>query len=154
RADAYSFRVGAFVDGPARAAEFVALVDRALATEIAPGTPELDLVARRLASLRRHPLDGAALAPVFGCTGQLGLVASEPAVDPKQPSGAQKVEAWRKLSAVRARMAFGVAGATSITDAMASAVRRIDDLPRGDPFEAPWPDEDASGVYAAADRQP
>ena len=50
-----------------------------LAPTVDPAKTKLALVSKRVASLRRHPFEAPVSAAVARCTGELGLLASDPA---------------------------------------------------------------------------
>jgi hypothetical protein len=139
----------ALTESADKVGEFVAAARSALAEPLAAGGPELDLAARRMASLRRHPLESDATAAVTRCTGELGVVAGEALVDPKTPAGLTQIEQWRRAAFSSARAAFGVAGPSPFGRALASALERGGDWPRGAAVDDAPSNEDAWGAYAA-----
>ena len=79
RADRDSFRIRALVDTKERAADLVSALQKALAQPVSSG--ETALVARRIASLKRHPFEAPIVASIARCTGELGALASEPVLE-------------------------------------------------------------------------
>jgi hypothetical protein len=152
RADRDSFRVRALIDTPERAVEFGRAVQKALAAPVVSGAVELGLVSRRVAALRRHPLEAPISAAVARCTGELGLLASEPAPEPTSAEGVAALESARAGAYGAARVAFGVVGTAALTDAVADAWKSFDAWPKGSPVETSSSSDDDVGALAAPGR--
>src|SRR6185436_19671578 len=111
----------ALVESLDRAVEFGRVVQRALAAPVAQGSAELGLVSRRVAALRRHPHEAPIAASIARCTGELGLLSSEAAPDPTSSEGLAALESARSAAYGVGRVAFGVVGNASLTDAVGDA---------------------------------
>jgi hypothetical protein len=152
RADRDSFRVRSLVESSARAAEFVNAARAALAARVTPGSPELALVARRIAALRRHPLEAPIAQAVARCTGELGALASDASIDISTADGAQQLETTRNAAYGAAQVAFSAVGAQPVVDAAAGAVHRGEAWPRGATPESAAPADDQVGVHVSSER--
>jgi hypothetical protein len=152
RADRDSFRLRALVDSPERAVEFGRAVQKALALPVASGSAELGVVSRRVAALRRHPLEAPISASIARCTGELGLLASEPAPEPASAEGVAALEAARTGAYGAARVAFGLVGSAALTDAVAEAWKSFEAWPKGSAVDATSPSDDDVGAFAASGR--
>ena len=130
--------------------EFARAVRRALATPVAAGAPELALVSRRVAALKRHPLEAPIAASIARFTGALGTLAS-PRRNPRRSRGSPVLEAVRATSYAAARVAFGFVGSSSLTDAAAEAWSSGEKWPRGSAVEG-GPADDEVGVFAVQPR--
>jgi hypothetical protein len=150
RADRDSFRIRALLDTKERATDLVSAFQKALAQPIVSGSPEMGLVARRIATLKRHPFEAPIVSSIARCTGELGALASEPALDPKSSEGAARLEAVRAAAYGATRVALGAAGSSTFTASVADAVRGADAWPKGSAAETAWPSDDPAGAYAAA----
>ena len=153
RADRDAFRVRSLVESPARAAEFVAAARAALAGRVTAGAPELALVVRRVAALRRHPLEAPIVQAVARCTGELGVLQSDASIDPSTHDGVAQLEATRAAAYGAAQVALAAVGGQALVDAAAAAVHRGETWPRGNAPETAPPTEDQVGVYVSSDRQ-
>ena len=152
RADRDSFRVRSLVDSAVRAVEFVNAARAALALRVTPGSAELALVGRRIAALRRHPLEAPIAQAIARCTGELGALASEPPIDVGTNEGAQQLEAARVAAYGAAQVAFAAVGPQAVVDAAAAAVHRGEAWPRGSSPESAPQAEDQAGVYVSSER--
>jgi hypothetical protein len=152
RADRDSFRVRSLVETPARAAEFVAAARAALAAGVTPGSPELALVLRRIAALRRHPLEAPIAQAVARCTGELGVLQSDASIDPSTPDGVAQLEATRAAAYGAAQVAFAAVGGHALVESAAAAVHRGEAWPRGNALESTPAAEDQAGVYISSER--
>ena len=152
RADRDSFRVRSLVESPARATEFVGLARASLAARVTAGGAELSLVARRVAALRRHPLDAPIAQAVARCTGELGALPGEIAIDATTNDGVAQLEAARAAVYGAAHVAFAAVGASPVAEAVAAAAHRGEMWPRGTTSESAPPEGDQFGVYVAPDR--
>ncbi len=147
-----SFRLRALVETPERAGAFVTAVHRALATPVARSGPEMQLVARRLTTLRRHPVEAPIAVSVARCTGELGVLATEPPLDPSSNEGAAQLEAARSAAYGASRVAFGAVGGASIGEAVSGAVRGGDKWPRTAPPDSTLSSNDQVGTFASVER--
>ena len=152
RADRDSLRVRSLVESPARAVEFVNAARAALAGRVTAGSAELGLASRRVAALRRHPLEAPIAQAVARCTGELGVLQSDAAIDPATSDGALQIEAARSAAYGAAQVAFAAVGAQAVVEAAAGAVHRGEPWPRGTAVESAPPADDAVGVHVSTDR--
>jgi len=152
RADRDSFRVRSLVESASRAVEFVNAARAALAARVVPGSPELALVVRRVAALRRRPLEAPIVQAVARCTGELGVLLSDASIDPSTNDGALQLEATRSAAYAAAQIAFAAAGGQAVVDAAAGAVHRGEAWPRGAAPESAPAGEDQGGVYVSSER--
>ena len=152
RADRDAFRVRSLVESPARAAEFVAAARAALAGRVTPGSPELALVVRRVAALRRHPLEAPIAQAVARCTGELGVLQSDASIDPTTPDGVAQLEATRAAAYGAAQVAFAAVGGHALVESAAAAVHRGEAWPRGKAPETAPPTDDQIGVHVSSER--
>ncbi|MET0592548.1 MAG: hypothetical protein ABW133_07610, partial [Polyangiaceae bacterium] len=152
RVDRDSFRIRVLAESPARAAEFVNAARAALAGRIAAGTPEIALAARRITSLRRHPIEAPIAQAVARCTGELGATSSDASIDPSTVEGVAQLEATRGAMFGAANVAFAAVGGATVVDAAAAAVHRGEAWPRGAPLETPPLGDDQTGVYVSLER--
>jgi hypothetical protein len=150
RADRDSCRIRVLLDGKERTSELVSAFQKALAQPIVSGTPEMGLVARRIAALKRHPFEAPIVSSIARCTGELGALAGEPAIDPASPEGVSKLDAVRAAAYGATRVAFGAAGNASFTASVTDAVRGTDAWPKGAMPDSAWPPDDSAAAYAAA----
>jgi hypothetical protein len=150
RADRDSFRVRTLVETAERAAEFERAVQKALAAPVVAGSAELGTVSRRIAALKRHPLDAPIAASIAQCTGELGLAADEVAPEPSSAEGITALEAARKAAYGTARVAFGVVGSAALIEAVAETWRSFEKWPPGAPLEPALATDEDVGVHAAA----
>ncbi|HMJ56456.1 MAG TPA: hypothetical protein VK540_30525 [Polyangiaceae bacterium] len=154
RADRDSFRVRTLVESPTRAVEFVAAARAALAGRVTAGSPEFALVVRRVAALRRHPLEAPIAQAVARCTGELGVLPSDASIDPSTSEGVAQLEATRGAAYGASQVAFAAVGAQALVDAAAGAVHRGEAWPRGTAPEGALLAEDQVGVHASSERAP
>jgi hypothetical protein len=154
RADRDSFRLRALLDTKDQADDLVTALRKALAQPIVPGSPELGTAARRIAALKRHPLEAPIVAAIARCTGELGALANEPAIDPTSADGASLLESLRAATFAASRVAYGAAGNASFTAAVADAVRSDDAWPKGAALDLSRPSTDSTGAFAAAGTPP
>ncbi len=152
RADRDSFRLRSLVETPERAVEFTRALQKALSTPVSAGGPELGLVSRRVVSLKRRPFEAPIVASVARCTGELGILASEPAPDPVSPEGLAALERARTLSYASLRVAFAVVGPSPLTDGTAEGWASGDKWPEGASVEPDGSSDDEVGVFAAPAR--
>lgn len=152
RPDRDGYRVRVLLDAPSPPAAVVAAVEAALLAPVVAGSEEAALAGRRLAALRRRPLDDAALEPIAKCTGRLGALATEPAPDPTTAAGLATIESWRRAAHVAERISIGVVGPRAIGDAVAAAVAGSSGWPDAPWADEPWPAADATGLYVGATR--
>jgi hypothetical protein len=152
RVDRDAFRVRSLVESPARAAEFVVAARAALAARVTPGSPELALVTRRVAALRRHPLPAPIAEAVARCTGELGVLPSDAALDPSTSDGVAQLEATRAAAYGAAQVAFAAVGGQALVESAAAAVHRGEAWPRGGAPETAPAGDDQVGVYVSSER--
>jgi hypothetical protein len=152
RAARDSFRVRTLIETPARAVEFLAAVQKALAAPVVAGAPEMALIARRLASLKRHPLEAPIVSQITRCTGELGVLAGDPALDPSSSGGVAQLDALRAAAFGSPRVAFGTVGSAALTQGVAEAWRGGEKWPKGSPLETASSTNDQVGVFASSDR--
>jgi hypothetical protein len=152
RADRDSFRLRALVDTPERAIEFERAVQKALVSPVGAGAAELALVSRRVAALKRHPLEAPVASSVARCTGELGLLAGEPSPEPSSPEGIAAIESARAASYGAQRVAFGVVGSASLVDGVSDSWKSLETWPKGSPPETMSSGDEDVGAYAAAGR--
>ena len=152
RANRDAFRVRSLVESPARAAEFVAAARAALAGRVTPGSPELALVVRRVAALRRRPLEAPIAQAVARCTGELGVLQSDASIDASTGEGVAQLETTRAAAYGAAQVAFAAVGGQALVESAAAAVHRGEAWPRGNAQEIAPPTDDQVGVYVSAER--
>jgi hypothetical protein len=150
RADRDAFRVRVLLGPDQRPSDLVAALEKALAEPVAPGAPELALAARRVATLKRHPLEAPIAVSAAKCSGEIGALATEPVLDPVTSEGAAQLEAVRAAAFGASRVALGAAGSASFTASVADAVRASEPWPKSIPPEPAWPTNDEAGAYPAA----
>jgi hypothetical protein len=131
---------------PADAASFVATARAALLTPVVPNDPALAAVVRGAEALAERPLRDPALGDVARCTGEAFGVPGAGA-----PS-ATELEGWREAAHGLGRVAIAVAGASTFSDAAATALERAPVWPRAVPIVTdPWPPaEERATVYDAS----
>ena len=129
RADRDSFRVRVLVDTKERAAELVNAFQKALAQPVSSG--EMALVARRIASLKRHPFEAPIVASIARCTGELGALASEPVPQSSVSRRSRSARCGSLRGLWRDTHLFGAAGNAAFTASVADAVRSGDSLAEG-----------------------
>jgi hypothetical protein len=112
-----------------------------------------DRVAQRFASLRRHPLDGPALAPIAQCSGMLGIVASTPQLDPSSPEGLAQLERWRSAGLTVERTSLALVGPAALAEAAVAALERTKGWPPTQGGSPAGPDRDQHGVFPSASLQ-
>jgi hypothetical protein len=152
RADRDSFRLRSLVESPARAAEFVTAARAALAARVTAGSPELALVVRRVAALRRHPLEAPIAQAIARCTGELGVLASDASIDLSTNDGVAQLEATRGAAYGAAQVSFAAVGAQAPVEAAAAAAHRGEAWPRGAAVEMAPSTDDQVGVYVSSER--
>jgi hypothetical protein len=153
-ADRFSYRVRALVTTPAEAQTFLVALRTALEQPIRSASPELAKTAMALHELHRRPLDGADLAPVAACTGELGAPPSSPKLDPTTPAGAAQLEQWRLEFHGASRTALAVVGPAPLGQAVRELLGSGKPWPEVRPPDDPWPERDHTGAYLLAANSP
>ncbi|HKQ70955.1 MAG TPA: hypothetical protein VJT73_16530, partial [Polyangiaceae bacterium] len=115
RADLGSLRIRSLIDAPSRSGEFMRRVRDAMGQPIVAATPEMAVAHRRVQALRRHPFEAPIMARTAACTGELGTLATEPALDPTSTEGTAELEAARRAACASNRVAFGFIGSRPAT---------------------------------------
>lgn len=149
QAERDGYRLRALVSTPKEAAAFARALGDALLTPIAEGSEEVARAGRRLESLRRHPLPDPALEAIARCTGRLGVLPGEPALDPTSKAGLAKLEASRRKAHAISRLSLGVVGPRKVGDAVLEAMAASKPWPKGSLPKASWPDRDVAHTHAS-----
>jgi hypothetical protein len=150
RADRDSVRLRILLDTKEQATGFMEATQKALAQPIVAGSPEVGLATRRIAALKRHPLEAPIVAAIARCTGELGALGNEPAIDPASTDGVALLESARAATYAANRVAFGAVGNATLTASVVDALRRADEWPNGTAFDTAWISSDSTGAYAGA----
>lgn len=104
-------------------------------------------VARRLAALRRQPLDGPAMGPVVACTGQLGVLAAEVDLDVTTAAGLAQLERWRRAGLDVGRTAIAVVGPEAMGQAALESLEDSSAWPSTKASLPPIPSQDQHGAF-------
>lgn len=132
----------------------LAAITTAFARPVAPGSPEMALVADRLSALKRNPLDAPDLVPIAACTGALGVAPGEPFPDATSAAFARDLDKARALALVAERTSIAAVGPADFTAAVASALTQSAEFPRGTPAALASPEASApsaTGVTGEAE---
>lgn len=149
RADRTGFRVEWLVENTARVSPFLAALVRAMRDPVVANGPESPLVTRRLAALRKTPLDAPELAPIAACTGRLGHSPSEAVPDPASPTFAGELEGQRREGLHAGRASIAAVGPASFGALVAKALEASEGWPVGEPAADPFPAADSVASYVA-----
>ena len=152
RVDRSSFRLRLLATSPATSPKaFFQAISDAMRTPITAGKPDVARVVERLAALRRHPLPAADAAPSADCTGRLGLIPKEKALDPLTDAGIAELEKDRLVALTTARTALAVVGPATLCVDAERAIAETSGWLEGPPIPVTWPAKDHVGTYAAND---
>jgi len=151
RADALGFRLHYPLPTPASVPDFFEALARALASPVSRDSQALPLVRKRLAALRRQPLDAPAQAPLAACSGQLGMVAKEPLPELTTARQVAALDAVRRRALVVERSSIAVVGPTSLTSQVVAALQASEGWQNGTAASAQWPTDEQHGAYLSAD---
>jgi hypothetical protein len=151
RVDRSAFRIRLQTGDPALFGAFFAALVGAFNRPVAPGSPETQLAAQRVAALRKSPLDADELSPIAACTGRTGVTPTETALDPASPAGARDLEALRKAALHAGRTSIAIVGPAPVCMAAASALERTGGWATGPAVVDAWPAGDTVGTYASSE---
>jgi hypothetical protein len=133
-----------------KAEEAVDALRSAFATSVAAGDPALELAGRRIAALKRHPLDDVALVPLAACSGQLGVVGNASPPKLTGTGGASRLDGWRRTMLLAGRSSLAAVGEDSVIRSAADALAAGSAWPRGAATAWPWPAADNHGSYRSS----
>ena len=149
RADRTGFRVEWLVENTTRVAPFFAALVRSMRDPVVANGPESSLVTRRLAALRKAPLDAPELAAIAACTGRLGLSPRETMPDPASPTFAGELEGQRRDGLHAGRASIAAVGPASFGALVTKALEASEGWPIGEPAADPFPTADTVASYVA-----
>ena len=147
--DRSGFRVEWTVSDAARLPVFFAAIARAMRDPFVSTGPELALITRRLAALRKAPLDAPELGLVSACTGQPGVSPNERLVDPASAAFARDLERQRGEVLHAGRTAIAAVGPSSFADLVDAALESTEGFPIGEAASDPFPAADVVSTYIA-----
>ena len=152
RPDPDGYRLRALVSGTQQAGAFVNAVRTAMTSALSAQSPEMADAKRRVDALRSRPYDSVLGAQLARCTGDLGWVPGDSALDPTSNAGAAALDAVRAASHTVARSAWSVVGPPAIAQAVRAALENAPAWEKGAAPADAWPQADAVGVHALAAR--